>query len=77
MHELVVDEEFTAEIADKFIDEFGLDEARRRIEERFEKDRALSWRKVLEASLEEVREGHANAFKAAVQEKLRERRAGE
>jgi hypothetical protein len=77
VRELVVDEQFTAEIADKFAGEFGLDEARRRIEARFEKDRSLSWRKALEASLEEVRAKHSGAFKAAVEEKLRERLGGE
>jgi hypothetical protein len=55
------------------VDKFGLDEARHHIEERFDKDRALSWRDALEASLEEVQEKHADAFKSAVEKKLRER----
>jgi hypothetical protein len=77
VNELVMDEGFNVEIADKFLDKFGLDEARHHIEERFEKDRALSWREALEGRLEEVREKHANAFKSAVEEKLRERPGGE
>jgi hypothetical protein len=71
--DLISSEEFKKEIADKFVDEFGLDESRRYIEERFDKDRSLSWREALEVSLEEVREKHADAFKAAVEEKLRKR----
>ncbi len=74
---LISSEEFKKEIADEFLDEFGLDQARRHIEERFEKDRSLSWREALEARLEEVREKHADALKAAVEEKLRERLVGE
>jgi DNA topoisomerase VI subunit A len=70
---LISSDEFKKEIADKFLGEFGLDEARRYIEECFDKDRALSWREALEARLEEVREKHADAFKSAVREKLRER----
>jgi hypothetical protein len=71
--DLISSEEFKKEIADAFADQFGLDEARHHIEERFDKDRALSWRDALEARLEEVREKHAAAFKSAVEKKLRER----
>jgi hypothetical protein len=71
--DLISSEKFRKEIADAFVDEFGLAEARRHIEERFDKNRALSWRNALEARLEEVREKHADAFKSAVREKLRER----
>lgn len=71
--DLISSEEFKKEIADAFVDQFGLDEARRHIEERFDKNRALSWRDALEARLEEVREKHADAFKGAVEKKLRER----
>jgi hypothetical protein len=73
---LISSEEFKKEIADEFVNEFGLDEARRLIEERFEKDRSLSWRKALEEQLEDVRERHADAFKGAVEKKLRERLSG-
>jgi len=73
---LISSEEFKKEIADEFVDEFKLDEARRLIEERFEKDRSLSWRKALEEQLEDVRERHADAFKGAVEKKLRERLSG-
>lgn len=73
---LISSEEFKKEIADEFVGEFGLGEARRHIEERFEKDRSLSWRKALEERLEDVRERHADAFKSAVEKKLRERLEG-
>lgn len=76
VEDLMSSEEFKKEIADEFVDEFGLDEARRLIEERFEKDRSLSWRKALEEQLEDVREQHADAFKGAVEKKLRERLSG-
>ncbi len=73
IEDLISSEEFKKEIADDFLDEFGLDEARRHIEERFDKDRSLSWREALEESLEETKRKHADAFKSAVEEKLRER----
>ena len=75
--DLISSEEFKKEIADAFVDEFGLDGVRHHIEERFGKDRALSWRDALEARLEEVREKHADAFKSAVEKKLRERLGAE
>ncbi len=75
--DLISSEEFKKEIADAFVDKFGLDEARHHIEERFDKDRALSWRDALEARLEEVRDQHADAFKSAVEKKLRERLGAE
>jgi hypothetical protein len=75
--DLISSEEFKKEIADAFVDEFGLDGVRHHIEERLGKDRALSWRDALEARLEEVREKHADAFKSAVEKKLRERLGAE
>jgi hypothetical protein len=71
--ELISAEEIKKEIADEFLPRFGLGGARGCIEERFDKNRVLSWRKALEASLEEVREQHEDEFKAAVEKKLRER----
>jgi hypothetical protein len=71
--DLISSEEIKKEIADQFLDEFKLDEARRRIEARFDKDRSLSWRTALEKSLEEVQEKHADAFKGVVEQKVRER----
>ena len=73
IEDLISSEEFNKEIADEFLDEFKLEEARRHIEARFDKDRSLSWRTALEKSLEEVQEKHADAFKGAVEQKLRER----
>jgi hypothetical protein len=72
IEELISSEEFKKEISDEFADEFGLDQARHHIEERFDKDRSLSWRKALEDELEEVQEKHADAFKSAVEKKLHE-----
>ena len=76
IEDLISSEEFKKEIADEFVDKFGLDEARRHIEERFDKDRALSWRRALEEKLKEVRHEHADTFKSVVESKLRERLAG-
>src|SRR5215217_4306325 len=73
IEDLICSEELGKEIADHFLDEFKLDEARRHIEARFDKDRSLSWRAALQKSLEEVQEKHADAFKGAVEQKLRER----
>jgi hypothetical protein len=73
IEDLISSEELGKEIADQFLDEFKLEEARRHIEARFDKDRSLSWRTALEKSLEEVQEKHADAFKGAVEQKLRER----
>jgi hypothetical protein len=73
--DLISSEEFKEEIADEFAERFGLDEARRYIEEHFETDRAASWRDALEKKLEDIRGEHADAFKAAVEKKLRERLA--
>ena len=73
IEDLISSEELGKEIADQFLDEFNLDEARRHIEARFDKDRSLSWRTALEKRLEEVQEKHADAFKGAVEQKLRER----
>jgi hypothetical protein len=75
--ELISFEELGKEIADEFVNEFELDEARRHIEERFAKDRSLSWRKAFEESLEEARERHSGDFRSAVENKLRERFAPE
>jgi DNA topoisomerase VI subunit A len=73
VEDLISSEELGKEIADQFLDEFKLEEARRHIEAHFDKDRSLSWRAALEKSLEEVQEKHADAFKGAVEQKLRER----
>jgi len=73
IEDLICSEELGKEIADQFLDEFNLDEAHRHIEARFDKDRSLSWRTALEKRLEEVQEKHADAFKDAVEQKLRER----
>jgi hypothetical protein len=66
--DLVSEEELSKKIADQFIDEFELDKSRSHIEERFEKDRSVSWRGALNARLEEVRKKHKEALKDAVRE---------
>ncbi len=68
--ELISSEDFNKKIADEFIDEFELGESRSHIEERFEKDRSLSWRDALTARLEEVREKHKDTIKGAVRDAI-------
>jgi hypothetical protein len=77
IEDLVSAEDLKKEIADEFAERFGLSEARQYIEDHFEDDRAASWRDALEKKLEAIRDEHADAFKAAVEEKLRERLDGE
>src|SRR5215204_467747 len=69
--QLIDSEELDKKIADRFMDKFELDKARGHIEERFEENRALSWRDALSARLEEVRDKHADALKASVREAIR------
>jgi len=68
--QLIDSEELDKKMADRFMDKFELDKARGHIEERFEENRALSWRAALSARLEEVRDDHADALKAAVREAI-------
>jgi hypothetical protein len=73
INELISTEDIKRDIAEEFVEKFGLGDARRYIEEGFEEDDSLSWREALGAELEEIREEHAAEFKAAVEKKLRER----
>ena len=68
--ELISSEELNEKIADQFIDEFELGESRSHIEQRFEKDRSVSWRDALTAKLEEVHKEHTDAIKDAVREAI-------
>jgi hypothetical protein len=68
--ELISSEDFNKMIADELIDEFELGKSRSHIEERFEKDRSLSWRNALTARLEEVREKHKDTIKNAVRDAI-------
>jgi hypothetical protein len=68
--EIIASEGLSEKIADRFVGKFELDKARGHIEERFEKDRSLSWRDALSARLEEVRDEHADALKDAVREAI-------
>jgi hypothetical protein len=77
IRELISYEEFEKEIADEWIDKFALHEARRHVEERFEKHRSLSWRGALKRRFEKVHSEHRDDFKSAVEEKLRGRLNGE
>jgi hypothetical protein len=77
IRELISYEEFEKEIADEWIDKFALHEARRHVEERFEKHRSLSWRGALKRRFEKVHIEHRDDFKSAVEEKLRGRLHGE
>jgi len=77
IRELISYEEFEKDIADEWIDKFALHEARRYIEERFEKHRSLSWRGALKRRFEKVHSEHRDDFKSAVEEKLRGRLNGE
>ena len=73
--ELISADEIKAEVADEFAQEFGLREARENIEDRFEADPAQSWRAALVTSLKTAREPCADAFKDAVERRVRERLA--
>jgi hypothetical protein len=68
--ELVDADELYKKIADQFVGEFELDKSRDHIEERFEEDRALSWRDALTARLEEVRDEYKDAIKASVRDAI-------
>jgi GNAT superfamily N-acetyltransferase len=68
--ELISSEELNEKIADQFIDEFELGESRSHIEQRFEKDRSVSWRDALTARLEEVHEKHTDVIKDGVREAI-------
>jgi GNAT superfamily N-acetyltransferase len=68
--ELISSEELNEKIADQFIDEFELGESRSHIEQRFEKDRSVSWRDALTARLEEVHKKHTDVIKDAVREAI-------
>jgi GNAT superfamily N-acetyltransferase len=68
--ELISSEELNEKIADQFIDEFELGESRSHIEQRFKKDRSVSWRDALTARLEEVHKKHTDVIKDAVREAI-------
>jgi hypothetical protein len=53
-------------VADEFLENFNLEDARKYIEDGFEKDNALSWRTALENMLTALQEEHAEALKEAV-----------
>lgn len=57
-------------LADSFIEEFSLEEARDYIEEAFEKDDSLPWRRALEDRLGSISEGCGEALEDALREKI-------
>jgi hypothetical protein len=66
LHDLVSLEEVKEELAETFMEEFELENARRFIEEGFEEDRTLSWRSAFEKKLGVTQEKHTDALKEAV-----------
>jgi hypothetical protein len=66
LRDLVSIDEVKEELADRFMEEFELESARRSIEESFEEDRTLSWRSAFEKKLGVTQENHADALKEAV-----------
>ncbi len=68
-------EELKKELAKEFEEHFELDAptVRKSIEEKFEKDRALSWRAALKKRFAELQEEHDDALREAVRMKVRER----
>src|SRR5215217_8992532 len=61
--ELVEDDEITKELTEEFVGEFELGEAKRYIEEGFEKDRTLSWQDALANKLSAIQEGHVDTLR--------------
>src|SRR5829696_6758621 len=66
LHDLVSLEEVKKELAEEFMWEFELENARRFIEDGFEEDRTLPWRSAFEKKLETIQEKHTDALKEAV-----------
>src|SRR5215207_1119496 len=69
LHNLVSLDEVKEELADEFMEEFELENARRFIEEGFEEDRTLSWRSALKKKLGVTQEKHTAALKEAVRKR--------
>ena len=69
LRDLVSLEEVRKELADEFIEEFELKNARRFIEEGFEEDRTLSWRSALKKKLGVIQEKHTDTLKEALRKR--------
>src|SRR5215217_6638662 len=66
LHDLISLEKVKMELADEFMEEYELENARRFVEEGFEEDETLSWRSAFEKKLETIQEKHTDALKEAV-----------
>jgi len=65
-------DELKQKVGNAFMERFGLDGAREWIEKGFEEDRFVSWRGVVDATLERLyEENHAHAISDAVREHVR------
>ena len=65
-------DELKQNVANAFMERFGLDGAKEWIEEGFDEDRFMSWREVLDTTLEQLYEDdHAHAISDAVREHVR------
>jgi hypothetical protein len=65
-------DELKQKLGNAFMERFGLDDARVWIEKGFEEDRFMSWREVVDATLEKLYEDdHAHAISDAVREHVR------
>jgi len=69
LHDLVSLEEVKNDLADEFMEEFELENARRLIEEGFEEDRTLSWRSAFEKKLRVAQKKYTEALKEAVRKR--------
>jgi len=65
-------DELKQKVANAFMERFGLDDAREWIEKGFEEDRFMSWREVLDTTLEKLYEDdHAQVVSDAVRKHVR------
>ena len=77
LHDLVSLEEVKNDLADEFMEEFELENARRLIEEGFEEDRTLSWRSAFEKKLRVAQKKYTEALKEAMRKRAIEALAKE
>jgi len=66
LHDLISLKKVKMELADEFMEEYELENARHSIEDGFEEDRTLSLRGALEKTLSTTQEKHTDALKEAV-----------
>ena len=73
IRELISADELEKEIADEWVEKFGLDESGQHVEERLAKHRSLSWRGALDRNLGKTHTQNKEEFTKAVEKKLRKR----